>query len=282
MNDLTLARQAARAGAEIVGSWADRLESAEFKGIGNPVTEADRESEQAIMSLIAQHRPDDGIVGEEGASTKGTSGRRWLVDPLDGTVNFLHGFPHVSVSVAVEDDLGGIAGVVRDVFRDEEFAASRGGGAEFDGEPMHVAGRTDLANALIATGFSYDRQERGAEYGRVLGEMLGVVSITDILREGGAAEGDAEDELPHEYYLQALESRFDQDDLAALHLEVAPEVTAKDIMTPMVFEVGEGDSIQAVADTMIKGHIHRVFVTHGKEIVGVITAMDMLNVIRDM
>jgi len=184
MDDLTLARAAASAGAEIVSSWANRLESAEFKGIGNPVTEADRESERAIMSLIAEHRPDDGVVGEEGASKEGTSGRRWLIDPLDGTVNFLHGFPHVSVSVAVEDDLGGLAGVVRDVFRDEEFAASRGGGAELNGAPMHLAGRTDLANALIATGFSYDRQERGAEYGRVLGEMLGVVRG---IRRGGSA-----------------------------------------------------------------------------------------------
>ncbi len=184
MDDLTLARTAARRGAEIVGSWANRLEFAQFKGIENPVTEADRESEQAIMSLIEQHRPDDSVVGEEGASKEGTSGRRWLVDPLDGTVNFLHGYPHVSVSVAVEDDLGGLAGVVRDVFRDEEFAASRGGGAELNGEAIHVAGRTDLSNALIATGFSYDRQERGAEYGRVLGEILGVVRG---IRRGGSA-----------------------------------------------------------------------------------------------
>ena len=135
---------------------------------------------------------------------------------------------------------------------------------------------------LRLTEFFGEHAISGAPVVAETGEMLGVVSITDILREGGAAEGDAEDELPHEYYLQALEARFDQNDLAALHLEVAPEVTAKDIMTPMVFEVGEGDSIQVVADTMTKGHIHRVFVTRGKEIVGVITAMDMLNVIRDM
>ena len=84
---------------------------------------------------------------------------------LDGTVNFLHGLPHVSVSVAVEDDGGGLAGVVRDVFRNEEFTASRGGGAELDGMPMRVTGRDDLAKALIATGFSYDRYHRGRENG---------------------------------------------------------------------------------------------------------------------
>lgn len=184
VDDLTLARAAASAGAEVVGQWADRLESAEFKGIGNPVTEADRESEDAIISLITTHRPDDGIVGEEGGSREGSSGRRWLVDPLDGTVNFIHGFPHVSVSVAVEDDAGGIAGVVRDVFRGEEFAAGRGIGSELDGVPIHVAGRTDLAMALIATGFSYDRHQRGPMYGAVLGEMLQVVRG---IRRGGSA-----------------------------------------------------------------------------------------------
>ncbi|MCH7586109.1 MAG: inositol monophosphatase [Acidobacteria bacterium] len=145
---------------------------------------ADRDSEEAIIWLISRHRPADGIVGEQGASTEGTTGRRWLIDPLDGTVNFLHGFPHVSVSVAVEDDEGGLAGVVYDVFRQEEFAASRNGGTELDGHPIRVTGRDDLSKALIATGFSYNRHERGPEYGAVLGEMLRVVRG---IRRGGSA-----------------------------------------------------------------------------------------------
>lgn len=185
MDDLTLARTAARVGAEIVAHWADRLETVEFKGVGNPVTEADRESEEAILGLISQHRPDDGLIGEESASREGSSGRRWLVDPLDGTVNFLHGFPQVSVSVAVEDDAGGIAAVVYDVFRNEEISASRGGGTEINGTPTTVAGRTDIGDALIATGFSYDRHDRGPEYGRVLGEMLR--HVRGIRRGGSAA-----------------------------------------------------------------------------------------------
>jgi len=184
MDDLTLARTAARVGAGIVAGWANRIESTDFKGIGNPVTEADREAEDAIISLISKHRPDDGIVAEEGTSEEGISSRRWLIDPLDGTVNFLHGFPHVSVSVAVEDDDGGLAGVVRDVFRGEEFTADRGGGADLDGEPMRVTGCSDLTNALVATGFSYDRHEKGPEYGRVLGEMLRHVGG---IRRGGSA-----------------------------------------------------------------------------------------------
>lgn len=185
MDDLDLAKAAALLGADIVAGWADRLDTADFKGVGNPVTEADRESEQAIIDLIRRHRPTDGIVGEEGASSVGRSGREWLIDPLDGTVNFLHGFPQVSVSVAVTDAGGGIAGVVRDVFRDEEFAAARGEGATLNGESMTVTGRSALDESLIATGFSYDRHERGQEYGRILGEMLR--HVRGIRRGGSAA-----------------------------------------------------------------------------------------------
>lgn len=184
MTDLELARLAAATGARIVADWADRIGSADFKGVVDPVTAADRASEEAVLDVIASHRPDDAIVGEEGAAREGSSGRRWLVDPLDGTVNFLHGFPQVAVSVAVEDDDGPLAGVVRDVFRDEEFAAGRGGGATLNGAPMRVAGRTELAQALVATGFAYDRQERGPEYGRILGEMLRHVQG---IRRGGSA-----------------------------------------------------------------------------------------------
>jgi myo-inositol-1(or 4)-monophosphatase len=184
MDDLALAKAAASSGAEIVASWANRLETAEFKGVGNPVTEADREAEEAILSLITEHRPADGILGEEGATREGTSGRQWIIDPLDGTVNFLHGFPQVSVSVALHDEQGALVGVVRDVYRDEEFAAARSQGATLNGQPIKVAGRSDLGNALVATGFSYDRQERGPEYGRSVGEML---TRLRGLRRGGSA-----------------------------------------------------------------------------------------------
>jgi myo-inositol-1(or 4)-monophosphatase len=185
MDDLELARLAARTASGIVAAWAGRLRSAEFKGAVDPVTRADREAEQAVLDLITSHRPDDAIVGEEGASRAGTSGRRWLVDPLDGTVNFLHGFPQVSVSIALEDDDGGIVGVVRDAFRDEEFAAVRGQGARMDDLPIRVSDCAELGSALIATGFAYDRQERGPEYGRIVGEMLR--SVQGIRRGGSAA-----------------------------------------------------------------------------------------------
>lgn len=184
MNDLELARAAAAAGAAIVADWAGRLESADFKGVVDPVTAADREAEAAILAMITSHRPDDAIVGEEGASRDGASGRRWLIDPLDGTVNFLHGFPQVSVSVALEDPDGRLVGVVRDVHRDEEFVAVRGEGASLNGKPIAVSSRGDLGDALVATGFAYDRRDRGPEYGRIVGEMLRRVQG---IRRGGSA-----------------------------------------------------------------------------------------------
>lgn len=185
VNDLDLARTAAATAAEIVAAWAGRLESADFKSEGNPVTQADRDAEQAILDLLDEHRPDDGVVGEEGASREGSTARRWLIDPLDGTVNFLHGFPQVAVSVALHDEHGPLVGVVRDVFRVEEFWAHRGHGAFRDEDPVRVSGRTELTKALVATGFSYDRQERGREYGRVLGSVL--QNVRGVRRLGSAA-----------------------------------------------------------------------------------------------
>jgi myo-inositol-1(or 4)-monophosphatase len=185
MNDLELAQEAAAVGASIVAEWAGRFGDADLKGAVNPVTQADHESEQAILELLTTHRPDDAIVGEEGANRAGTSGRRWLIDPLDGTVNFVHGVPQVAVTIAVEDGDGAIAGVIRDVFRGHEYTATRGGGSFRDGERIRASACTDLAAALVATGFPYDRNERGREYGRIVGEVL--MSIQGIRRAGSAA-----------------------------------------------------------------------------------------------
>ena len=148
------------------------------------VSDADREAEQAIAALLRAERPDDGLLGEEGADVEGTSGRRWVVDPLDGTTNFLYGFPAWAVSVAVEDDEGAIAGVVYDAVRDELFAAERGRGATANGAPIEVRTGAALDRALIATGFGYDagRRARQAEIVRVV-----LPKVRDIRRAGAAA-----------------------------------------------------------------------------------------------
>src|SRR5204862_3725412 len=118
------------------------------------VTEMDRASEVLIEAELLGARPDDGILGEEGARRTGTSGVRWVVDPLDGTTNYLYGFPGFNVAIAAEVDGATVAGAVYDVVRDELFSAHRGGGATRDGAPISPSSTTDVALALVGTGFS--------------------------------------------------------------------------------------------------------------------------------
>ncbi|MEA2403784.1 MAG: monophosphatase [Thermoleophilaceae bacterium] len=148
------------------------------------VSEADREAERAITELLRAERPDDGLLGEEGAGVEGTSGRRWVVDPLDGTTNYLYGNPAWCVSVAVEDSAGGLAGVVYDATRDEAFRAARGEGAFLNGRPIRVNDSDRLATALVATGFGYEAEIRAGQ-----AELLRRVlpAVRDIRRAGAAA-----------------------------------------------------------------------------------------------
>jgi len=148
------------------------------------VSDADREAEEAIVALLARERPDDALVAEEGAREGGSSGRRWVVDPLDGTTNYLYGFPAWCVSVALEDAGGGLAGVVHDPWRGETFRAARGAGAQLNGEPIHVRDHDDLSTALVATGFGYDPQWRGTQ-ADVLRRVI--PRVRDIRRAGAAA-----------------------------------------------------------------------------------------------
>jgi len=148
------------------------------------VSDADREAEQAIVELLQAERPDDGILGEEGADEAAASGRRWVIDPLDGTTNFLYSYPAWAVSVALEDADGSLAGVVFDPSRGEMFAAERGGGATLNGEPIRVRTGASLDRALIATGFGYDADRRGRQ-----AEVLRTVlpAVRDVRRAGAAA-----------------------------------------------------------------------------------------------
>ena len=185
VDDLGIAREAASAAAQVIRDHADRPRHADFKGAVDPVTEADRAAEQVIVEIIRSHRPDDGILAEEGSAAESRTGRRWVIDPLDGTVNFLHGIPHVAVSIALEEAAGVVCGVVHDVFRDEEFAALRGGGAFLSGHKIAPSGTADLGDAVISTGFPYDRREKAAEYGRHVGAVL--ARVRGIRRMGAAA-----------------------------------------------------------------------------------------------
>ena len=148
------------------------------------VSDADRDAERLIADLIRRERPDDGLMGEEGAGIEGRSGRRWIVDPLDGTTNFLYGFPAWSVSIALEDGEGTTVGVVHDPSRGETFSAARGGGARLNGEPIEVGGCDRLDLALVATGFGYGAERRAAQ-AETLTRVL--PRVRDIRRPGSAA-----------------------------------------------------------------------------------------------
>lgn len=148
------------------------------------VSDADRDSETLLIDLIARDRPDDGVLSEEGAGGESTSGLRWVIDPLDGTVNYLFGIPQWCVSIAVEDDEGWLAGAVFDPNRDEMFSATRGGSAHLNDERISVSERDDLATALIGTGFSYDVRIREVQ-AQVAARVL--TRVRDIRRAGSAA-----------------------------------------------------------------------------------------------
>ena len=148
------------------------------------VSATDSWSEERIVTRLNEARPHDEIVSEEGMRVSGTSGVRWLVDPIDGTTNFVYGHPGFSISIGAEVDDEPIAGVVVDPLLDETFAAARGAGATRNGRPIGVSLQTDLSRALVATGFGYspDRRRRQAEG---LVEIL--PRVGDIRRMGGAA-----------------------------------------------------------------------------------------------
>ena len=153
------------------------------------VSAADRDAESLIVGRLRETVPDDGLLAEEGGRAEAVSGRRWVVDPLDGTTNFLYGFPGWAVSIALEDAEGALVGVVFDPVRDELFSAVRGGGARLDASSSPAAvlrfgAPPPLGTALIATGFGYDAERRGKQ-GQVLTRVL--PRIRDVRRAGAAA-----------------------------------------------------------------------------------------------
>jgi myo-inositol-1(or 4)-monophosphatase len=148
------------------------------------VTEMDRASEALIVAGIRAARPDDGIVGEEGSDLEGSSGVRWLVDPIDGTTNYLYAFPGFAVSIAAELDGDMVVGVVHDPLHREVFQAVRGRGATRNGAPIHVSTQGDLKSALVGTGFAYDPAQRRRQ-ASVLLEVI--ANVRDIRRMGSAS-----------------------------------------------------------------------------------------------
>jgi myo-inositol-1(or 4)-monophosphatase len=150
----------------------------------DPVTEFDRSAEDLIVRAIRQRRPDDSIVGEEGANHAGTSGLEWHVDPIDGTANFVYDLPTWCTSIGVVDGDGPVVGAVYVPVTDELFSAARGSGATRNGVPIRCSHAGSLAQALVGTGFSYSAERRRPQAAR-LAALLPVVR--DVRRFGSAA-----------------------------------------------------------------------------------------------
>lgn len=183
---LDLAEQVARSAGDLLlaGAAGVRVDVTTKTSGTDMVSEMDRASEALIVEGILAARPDDAILGEEGAAREGTSGVRWIIDPLDGTTNYLYRHPTWSVSVGVEVDGRVEVGVVAAPGLGETFTALRGRGAWLNGVPIAVTGERDLARALVGTGFGY-LSARRARQAAVLPHLLPLVR--DIRRNGVAS-----------------------------------------------------------------------------------------------
>jgi len=184
MDDLHLAIEAAKAGGDIVARFFGSSPDPEYKGRFDPVTVVDRASEEAIVGIIARERPDDAILAEEAGGSASTE-RHWIIDPLDGTVNFVHGIPQVSVSVALYDGDTALVGVVYDPLRDELFTAVADEGSRLNGHVISVSPESSLERSVVATGFPYDHDVHADDLAVVVREMLR--RVNGIRRFGSAA-----------------------------------------------------------------------------------------------
>jgi myo-inositol-1(or 4)-monophosphatase len=156
-----IAATTAREAADLVGATYGRPDPVGHKSSPTDVvTQTDLQAEELIRQRLREATPEAGVLGEEGATTQGGARLQWVIDPLDGTVNFLYGVPLFAVSIAAALDGEVVAGAVIDVLRGELFSAHLAGGARCDGEPIGVSGCALLPNALVATGFSYHAQRR--------------------------------------------------------------------------------------------------------------------------
>jgi myo-inositol-1(or 4)-monophosphatase len=189
---LVLAVDTAREAAALVARGrATAAEQVDVKSSPvDVVTAVDTASEELIVGRLLAARPDDGVLGEEGASRPGSSGVRWVVDPIDGTVNFLYGLPAYAVSIAAEVDGEVRAGAVLNVATGDLFTATSGGGAHLStpsgAAPVRLRGSRpeSLAQTLVATGFGYRIEQRRAQ-GAVVADLL--PRVRDIRRNGSAA-----------------------------------------------------------------------------------------------
>ena len=182
-----------RVAVEVVRAAADLVRDLREQGVSgvstkststDVVTAADKSTERYVRDVLRERRPGDTVLGEESGESTGTGRVRWILDPIDGTVNYLYGLPQYAVSLAAELDGQVVAGVVRNAANGEEWTAVRGGGAYRDGRRLSGSAVTELGQTLVATGFGY-AADRRAHQARVIARVLPLVR--DIRRFGAAA-----------------------------------------------------------------------------------------------
>lgn len=160
MNELlATARSLAVEAGDFIRQSASRLGKVEYKGRADLVTDVDRKAEEIILGGIRQAYPDHAVLAEESGENSGPTEFRWVVDPIDGTTNFVHGYPFFCVSIAVQHRQETVAAVVHNPVLGETFTALRGHGARLNGNPIAVSPTVELSRALVSTGFPYQLGE---------------------------------------------------------------------------------------------------------------------------
>lgn len=187
MNDIEIAVEAARRGAAVLLRYWQQLgkEDADLKSRHDWVSKADRESEAAIVAALQELASGDGILGEEGSKSQGSTKRTWVIDPLDGTSNYLQHFPVWCVSIGLRAGDETVAAVVYEPLRDLLFSAERGSGAYQDGQRIRVSGQSGVEGAFLATGFPFRAQEYVSVYVRIFEDVIR--KAKGVRRAGSAA-----------------------------------------------------------------------------------------------
>lgn len=182
MDFLKVAEEAARVGGQILMDWRERFTARE-KSPANLVTEADIASQRAIHGLIREHFPDHQFLGEENLSEVTESPYRWIIDPLDGTSNYVHGFPYYAVSIGLEEGDRMIAGAIYDPNRDEMFSAAVGAGATLNGRPIRVSQVSSLADAMCMASLPI----KAARDHQAVRKFLNVLEAAQTVQRSGSA-----------------------------------------------------------------------------------------------
>lgn len=182
---LTVAAEAARAAGALLRANINGKREISYKGDINLVTEMDRLSERTVVKALLASFPDHGIMAEEETMIRNGSGYLWIIDPLDGTTNYAHGYPCFSVSIALEHEGEIVVGVVYDPMRDELFSAQKGAGAHLNGKTIRVSAADTLIKSLLSTGFPYDRKVSEKNNLNYFHDLL--MASQEVRRDGSAA-----------------------------------------------------------------------------------------------